>query len=130
MWALCHIFPFCQKPTLKSFQLWLMVVFLLKLSFFRRAVRRCSVKKVFLKFLQNLLEQPCRNLFLFSCEVFEIFKNIYFYRPPLVAVSVFLTKIGLSLHKKMKFSIKVFFGKCDQTRNIFCAVYKAKKKSK
>ena len=129
MWALCHIFPFCQKPTLKSFQLWLMVVFLLKLSFCRssRPEVFCSkgVLKIFAKFTGK---QLCRNLFMFFCEFFEIFKNIYFYRPPLVAVSVFLTKIGLSLYKKMKFSIKGFFGKCDQIHNIFCAVYKGKKK--
>ena len=70
-------------------------------------VQRCSVKKVFLKFLQNSQENTCARIcFLlklqanawnfieketlsrvFSCEFCEIFKNNFFYRTPLVAAS-------------------------------------------
>ena len=52
----------------------------------------CSVKKVFLK-IAKLKETPVPQTLLkkrllaqlFSCEFCEIFKNIYFYRTPLVA---------------------------------------------
>ena len=60
-------------------------------------VRRCSVKKFFLKISQNLQENICARVsFLiklqvlglvqvFSCEFYEIFKKAMFYRTSLVA---------------------------------------------
>ena len=73
-----------------------------KLSVLSEAVvQRCSVKKVFLKILQYLWENTCARVsFLInfikegtlahvcSCEFYEIFKNTYFYRTPMVAASV------------------------------------------
>ena len=56
-------------------------------------VQRCSVKKVFLKFSQNLQKNTgARVSFLlklqvFSCEFCGISKNTYFYRTPSVAAS-------------------------------------------
>ena len=113
-----HI-SFLSKTHLKKLSTLVDGSFSVKTFFFQKQPSG-GVLKNFAKFTGK---QLCRNLFLFSCEFFEIFKNIYFYRPPLVAVSIFLTKIGLSLHKKMKFSIKDFF----QIRGIFCAMYRAKK---
>ena len=65
--------------------------------------RRCSVKKVFLEISQKSQKNTCaRDSFLikacnfikkeslaqaFSCEFYEISKNTYFYRTPLVAAS-------------------------------------------
>ena len=57
--------------------------------------RSCSVKKVFLKISQNSHENTYDRVFfnkkrlalVFSCEFCENFKNTYFYRTPLVAVS-------------------------------------------
>ena len=57
--------------------------------FAEAVVRRCSVKKVFLKISQNSQENTCARVsFLiikketleqvFSCEFYEIFKNTYF----------------------------------------------------
>ena len=65
------------------------------------AVKRCSAVKGCLKILQNLQEntycarvpQACNFIKketlaqVFSCKFCEIFKNAYFYRKPLVAVS-------------------------------------------
>ena len=61
------------------------------------AVRRCSVKKVFLEILQN----SQKNNFIkketlaqvFSCEFWEISKNTSFYRAPLVAASFYSNDI-------------------------------------
>ena len=60
-------------------------------------IQRCSVKKVFLKISQNSEENICARVsFLiklqtwgltFSSEFWKIFKNIFFYRTPLVAAS-------------------------------------------
>ena len=70
-------------------------------------VRRCSIKKVFLKISQNSQEDTCARIsFLIklqawelqlykketlaqvlSFEVYEVFNNTYFYRTPPVAVS-------------------------------------------
>ena len=68
----------------------------------------CSVKKVFLKISQNSEENTCVRVSfsiklpdyqvcnfirketlpqVFSCEFYKIFKNTFFYRPPLVAAS-------------------------------------------
>ena len=60
-------------------------------------IQRCSVKKVFLKISQNSEENICARVsFLiklqtwglaFSSEFWKIFKNIFFYRTPLVTAS-------------------------------------------
>ena len=47
----------------------------------KAVVRRCYVKKVFLKISKETLGE------VFSCEFCEIFKNTFFYRTPLVAAS-------------------------------------------
>ena len=51
-------------------------------------VRRCFSKQVFLKMLLYSLEKTCVGgdilTQVFSCEYFEIFKNSFFYRTPLV----------------------------------------------
>ena len=47
----------------------------------KAVVRRCSVKKVFLKFVQNSQENNC------ACEFCEISKNTSSYRTPPVAAS-------------------------------------------
>ena len=66
------------------------------------AIRRCFVKKLFLKISQNSQESTCARVsFLacnfikkealtqvFPCEFCEIFKNTFFYRTPPVADSV------------------------------------------
>ena len=85
-------------------KLLLMVMMIVKNS---RPVQRCSVKKVFLKILQNSQENTCARVsFLIkfqakvckfikketlaqvcSCEFCGIFKNIYFYRTTPVAAS-------------------------------------------
>ena len=60
--------------------------------------QRCSVKKVFLEILQDSQENTCVSLFnkikkrfwlvqVFSCEFWEISKNTFSYRTPLVAAS-------------------------------------------
>ena len=69
--------------------------------------QKCSVKKVFLKIWQNSQENTCAGVYfsitlqasglqlylketlakVFSIEFCEIFKNIYFYRTPLVTAS-------------------------------------------
>ena len=68
--------------------------------FLEAVARRCSVKKVFLEMSQNSQEKTsARVSFLiklkasqvFSCEFYEISKNIFFHRTPLVAASVFLS---------------------------------------
>ena len=59
-------------------------------------VCRCSVEKVFLEISQNSQENTCVivSFFketltqVFSCELFKISKNTFFYRTPLVATSV------------------------------------------
>ena len=64
-----------------------------KNSFLEAVVRRCPVKKVFLKIFQNSQENTCARAFfliklqafikketlarLFSCEFWEIFKNTF-----------------------------------------------------
>ena len=58
-------------------------------------VRRCSVKKEFLKILQNSQENTCARVSIkketlaqvFSCEYCEISKNTFSYRAPPVAAS-------------------------------------------
>ena len=81
-----------------------------RFTFYSEAVpQRCSVKKVFLEISQNSQESTCARVsFLtklqakacnfikkatlaqaFSCEVFEISKNTFSYRTPLVAASVY-----------------------------------------
>ena len=60
-------------------------------------VRSCSVKKVFLKMLQNSQENTCARVsFLIKLQASGVFlwilqhlKNTFFYRTPLVAASVF-----------------------------------------
>ena len=58
--------------------------------------QRCSVKKVFLEISKNSQENTCASCNfikketltqVFSCEFFEISKNSFFYRTPLVAAS-------------------------------------------
>ena len=51
--------------------------------------QRCSVKKVLLKISQNSQKTAVpKSLFkVFSCEFYEVSKNIFFYRTPLVAAS-------------------------------------------
>ena len=52
-------------------------------------VRRCSIKKLFIKISQNSQENTCtRVFFFFKGEFCEVFKNTYFYRTSLVAASV------------------------------------------
>ena len=66
-------------------------------------VQRCSVKKVFLKISENSQENTCARAWgmksatlskkgtlaqIFSCEFYEIFKDIFFYETHLVAASV------------------------------------------
>ena len=78
-------------------------------------IRKCSVKKEFLKILQNSQENICAKIFfikaaglrpetlskkdtpaeVFSCELYEIFRNTYFYRRwllPVAASIAFLTE--------------------------------------
>ena len=67
-------------------------------------VRRCSVEKVLLEISQNSHENTCEKTLdlqlysketlvqVLSCEFFEIFKNIFPYRTPLVAASVITRK--------------------------------------
>ena len=67
--------------------------------------QRCSVKKVFLiEILQNSQENTCARWQLYlkrdpgtgvSCEFFEILKNIFSYRTPLMATSSFSKSIFL-----------------------------------
>ena len=47
--------------------------------------KRCSVKKVFLEISQNSEENTCARVF--SSEFYEISKNTFCYRTPLVAAS-------------------------------------------
>ena len=76
--------PFLDNRAIKSS---------LKVSL-QTVVRRCSVKKVFLKISQNAGLSSATSLKketlaqVFSCEFCEIFKNSFFYRTPLVAASV------------------------------------------
>ena len=91
-------------------------------------VRRCSVKKLFLKISQNSQENTCvRASFfnkvaslrpatllkketlehVFSCKFCEIFKNTIFYRTPEVATSVYHIN-GLSLG----ISITFYLNRC------------------
>ena len=66
-----------------------------KNSISEAVARSCSVKRVFLKVSQNSHENTYDRVFfnkkrlalVFSCEFCENFKNTYFYRTPLVAVS-------------------------------------------
>ena len=80
-------------------------------------LRRCSVKKTFLKILQNSLENTCARVsflikltacnlikketlaHVFSCELCEISNKIFFYRTPLVAASDVLVISIFSLEK-------------------------------
>ena len=70
--------------------------------------KTCSVKKLFLEILQNSYENTCARVSffnkvvgaacnfikieilaqVFSCEFYEISKNTFFYKSPLVAASV------------------------------------------
>ena len=65
---------------------------------------KCSVKKVFLEISQNSQENSCARVVcnfikketlarVFSCEFFEISKNTFFYRTPLVAAPVYYVKV-------------------------------------
>ena len=57
-----------------------------KLAFVRSSHRRCSVKKVFSKTSQISQENTCAGVSssketatqVFSCEIYKIFKNMYF----------------------------------------------------
>ena len=63
------------------------------------AVRRCSVKMVFLEILQNSQENTCARVSfsikketlaqMLSCEFCKISKNTFYYATPLVAPSVY-----------------------------------------
>ena len=44
----------------------------------------------------------------FSSEYYEIFKNIFLYRTPLVAASEFLTKLAKNNCKENHFSVEIF----------------------
>ena len=89
-----------------------------------RTSTRSSRSEVFLKISQNLQENTCASVsFLnkvaglrpmifmkkealaqvFSCEFWEIFKNTYLYRTPLVAAS----KVGLTDYVKKKHALKM-----------------------
>ena len=49
-------------------------------------VQRCSVKKLFLKTLQNSQENTRAQLF--SCEFAKFLRTLFFYRTPPVAASI------------------------------------------
>ena len=80
---------------------------------------KCSVKKVFLEISQNSQENSCARVAcnfikketlaqVFSCEFYEISKNTFFYRTPLVAAPVCSVKVcSQPLLKKR------FFLMCD-----------------
>ena len=82
--------------------------------------QKCSVKKVFFKILQNSQENTCVRVFFFSkscrpqncsiikketvaqvftCEFCVIFRNTFFYRKPLVAVSASTICLIKDCHK-------------------------------
>ena len=79
---------------------------------------RCSVKKVFLEISQNSWEKTCiRVSFLketlaqvFFCEFYEISKNTFFHRTPLVATYGDLTYHFLSFFinrsSRLRYSVK------------------------
>ena len=90
------------------------------------AVRRCSVKKLFLKISQNSQEITCARVsFLIklqapanSCEFCEVSKNIFFYRTsPLAASNIkflFFKEVSMAWNntQKLKFSMQDFFSFC------------------
>ena len=80
--------------------------------------QRCSVKEVFLEISQNSQENTCARVsfwikffnfikketlaLVFSCEFYEISKNNFFHRTPLVAASWCLTRKFFLLLRKQK----------------------------
>ena len=59
-------------------------------------IRRCSVKKLFLKMSKNSQENTCARVYFLiklqasACEFCEISKKTFSYRTPLVTASVFV----------------------------------------
>ena len=80
-------------------------------------IRRCSVKKVFLKISQNSQENTCATVpfffqtcifikketltHVFCCKFCDIFKNTFFYRTPLVALLFLKHWLGLEIKLKV-----------------------------
>ena len=100
------------KYLFKVCNIFLLSLIILKFSWTEAVAQRCTIKKVFLEILQNSNENTCasvsfliklqasgRSLFIkkealaqvFSCEIWEIFKNTFSYRTPLVAASKWRT---------------------------------------
>ena len=71
----------------------------------KAVVRWCSLKKMFLEILRNSRESTCTRVFflkfikketvaqVFSCEFWEMSKNTFFYRTPLVAASAYIQSL-------------------------------------
>ena len=80
-------------------------------------IRRCSVKKVFLKISQNSQENTCATVpfffqtcifikketltHVFCCKFCDIFQNTFFYRTPLVALLFLKHWLGLEIKLKV-----------------------------
>ena len=77
------------------------------------AIRRCSVRKMFIEISQNSQENTCSEKTLtqvFFCEFCEISRNTFFHRTPLVAAPE---------------SNRYFFFQLDQLHKIKCLVFRA-----